>query len=325
MTTERTDTQMFSDDELRRRLDAWVAAGIVRSDQATRIATFEAAGERAGRSRLGPLTEAISYLGIVLALAAMFATWGQMTDMPGARLALTGLSTLALVVAGWFLTRSQDAGLSRLGAAAWLLATGTVAFAITDVFRLGEDTLPEAAAAAIGAAMATVGWAGYATRHHVITHVAAFIGTVALAAGLGVLVARASGPTPVGVALLVVGAGWYALSGKLVAPVIGVGLASAALVFAPTMFFEDALQAGLLLGVAIAAATTALGIRSEGWLGLAVGGVALFGYTTGAIVRFFGDSLGAPLALLIAGVSLLGAAFVITRLRRPRRGPAPSA
>jgi hypothetical protein len=95
-------------------------------------------------------------------------------------------------------------------------------------------------------------------------------------------------------------------------------MASLALVIAPTFFFEQALGAALLLGVGVAVATTALGLRSEGWLGLVVGGVGLFGYITGAIVRFFGESLGAPLALLIAGVLLLGVAFAITRWRRPR-------
>jgi hypothetical protein len=178
----------------------------------------------------------------------------------------------------------------------------------------------------IGVTMAVVGWLGYLIRHHPITHVGAFAGTVgfAIAAPLVSSTAVGSGqPHWIGVALAGVGIAWYLASPRLAGPEVGPTLATGALVVAPLFGVEAPLFGmdratglALVLGVAVSAVAVALGIRAAGWGGLAIGGVALFGYSTAAIVHFFGDAIGAPLSLLIAGGLLLIVAVAVTRLRR---------
>jgi hypothetical protein len=305
-------------------------------DQAERIRAFEgaAASPEASAPGLSPAIEAIAYLGVVLALAAMFAAWGQLDEGTG-RVMLTGLSTLGLALAGWVLGRGPDTSFRRLGATLWLLATGTVAFATADSYLAASETedLPDVASFGVGVSMAVVGWLGYAFRPHAVTHLAAFAGTAAAGVGLALWIAGDDEPASMGVALFVLGAIWYRLADRLASPAVGKAMATFALVLAPlfvrfiTIDDSDAPTSfALLLGVGVAAVTTALGIRARGWGGLAIGGVALFCYSTAAIVHFFGDTLGAPVALLLAGVLMLGVAVVVTRLRgRGRPGASGSA
>jgi hypothetical protein len=320
MTPMRTRLPVNGRDDLERHLGAWVGAGLMAEEQAARIRAFEA-GHRPARtsgSRLGTVGEAVTYLGVVLALAAMFTLWGQLDEGSGTRLLLTAGATVLLAGVGTVLVRSVDPGFVRIGSVLWLLATGTVAFATIDALLLSGNTPEDVATMAIvGASMAAVGWGGYALRPNAATHVAAFAGTATLAVGVGLWIGDEE-PAPAGAALIALAVGWYLAAPRLAAPMVGLGLASLAGVFAPTMFVEASEDVAVLLGVALSAVITVLGSRSAGSVGLAIGGAALFGYTTAAIVRFFGESLGAPLALLIAAVLLLGIVFGLTRLRRPK-------
>lgn len=317
---------MPPDPDLEARLERWTSAGLITPEQADRIGLF-AANEAPPHGKLTPGTEAISYLGVVLALAAMFATWGQLETRDGARLVLTGLTTLGLAGAGWILARSPDGSLARLGAILWLLATGTVAFATVDAYLLaGDPDLPEVVPLAVGVAMAVVGWTSYAIRQQAISHVAAFAGTATTAVGMALWLAGEDEPGAIGASLLALGIAWLFAARVMVAPAAGITLAAGAVAVAPTFFAEAATGPALLLGIVLGATTTVVGLRGAGWGGLAIGGVALFGYTTAAIVHFFGETIGAPLALLSGGVLLLGVAIAVSRLRRPQGGgSAPSA
>ena len=270
---------------------------------------------------------------MVLALAATFALWAQLDPGTWERAVLTVGVTVVACMAGWILGSGEDPGLGRLGATLWLLATGLAAFGAASVLqaiepgRVTQGDVDEPMALAIGVAMAGVGWLGYLIRHHPITHVGAFAGTVALGGAVAVVSSAADGgvqPHWIGVALAGVGIAWYLASPRLAGPQVGPTLATGALVVAPLFGMDRATDLAMVLGVAVSAVAVALGIRAAGWGGLAIGGVALFGYSTAAIVHFFGDTIGAPLSLLIAGALLLIVAVMVTRLRRSPGGPAPN-
>jgi hypothetical protein len=56
---------------------------------------------------------------------------------------------------------------------------------------------------------------------------------------------------------------------------------------------------------------------------LALGTLAMFGYVTSVVVRYFHQSLGVPGALAITGVLILGLAVVTARLMRATHPPKP--
>jgi ABC-type transport system involved in multi-copper enzyme maturation permease subunit len=58
---------------------------------------------------------------------------------------------------------------------------------------------------------------------------------------------------------------------------------------------------------------------------LALGTLAMFGYVTSAVIRYFRQSLGVPAALAITGVLILGLAVVSARLMRAAHPPKPVA
>jgi hypothetical protein len=69
------------------------------------------------------------------------------------------------------------------------------------------------------------------------------------------------------------------------------------------------------LAIATAAAAMAASISVRSTLLLAAGTLALFGYITAAVVRYFLGSLGLPATLAICGVLLISLAVMIARMR----------
>jgi len=82
--------------------------------------------------------------------------------------------------------------------------------------------------------------------------------------------------------------------------------------FAPSIAAEEH---GWLLAVGLASAALlmAFGMSGHNVPLLAIGSVASFAYLTASIVRYFGDTLGVPLALSLVGVLVLALAVTIGR------------
>jgi hypothetical protein len=84
---------------------------------------------------------------------------------------------------------------------------------------------------------------------------------------------------------------------------------------------------GWLYAIAIITAGAAMAVsvplRNTVFLGL--GTVAMFGYVTSVVVRYFRQSLGVPAALSIAGALIIVLAVVTARLMRAARPARPSA
>jgi uncharacterized membrane-anchored protein len=65
-----------------------------------------------------------------------------------------------------------------------------------------------------------------------------------------------------------------------------------------------------------------VGISLPGWSVMIVSAVGLFGYLTATLVHFFEDSLGVPIALLVAAALMVAVAAIVVRVRRPPGNPA---
>jgi hypothetical protein len=72
---------------------------------------------------------------------------------------------------------------------------------------------------------------------------------------------------------------------------------------------------GVILGVATAAALLAMSVRVHSTILLGFGTAGVFVFVPQVIVEFFGDSIGVPLALFVAGVVMLALALLVARLR----------
>jgi hypothetical protein len=77
----------------------------------------------------------------------------------------------------------------------------------------------------------------------------------------------------------------------------------------------DRTSLGVWLGIAVSVGLVAasVSLRHTPMLGLRVAG--LFAFSVWAIGYYFGETIGTPLVLLVAGVVLLAVAFVAARLR----------
>ncbi len=271
------------------------------------------------------------YLGILLAAAAAFALWTQFKDDPTdpTRLWLSVGTALVLLAAGWPVGRSEDRAMQRIGATLWLLGTIAVGFATLDgyVVASGAGELPDVTTFAVGVAVLVVGGGAYLLRPKAATQVAAFLGVATTVIGLPtwLLADPDTRSWVTAIALLLLGSSWLALDGlgRLSPARVGGVLAAIAVIVAPMFPFavaEGRSGSALLVGVAGSAALLVAGVRLAGWAGTALAGLGLFGYLTGAILHFFGETVGAPLALLIGAVVLLGVAFGFVRLGRSARG-----
>lgn len=52
---------------------------------------------------------------------------------------------------------------------------------------------------------------------------------------------------------------------------------------------------------------------------LATGGIGLFVFATMIVMRHFAEQIGVPLALLVSGIALIGAAILVARLHPPTK------
>lgn len=305
--------------EIRDRLARWVAAGLISQEQATRIEQFErpAAPPPGARHRVPLIAEALGYLGGALALVAAIIvvqdfwadleTWG--------RLSLLGVATLALLVAGLWVRGSGNPAIERLASFLWALAVGGAAFwggiLAADTFDAGEEVTALVASGGALALAAPLWW----LERRVLQQVAMFAAVLAtlLAAGFNI---RGFPEELAGLVVWGVGVTWAFLTwgGLLRPPRAGYALGSAAAVLGPQFAFVDDTAWPLLLGLATAGTLLAfsVAIRQLILLGFAAAGVFL--YTPQAVFRWFGDTVGAPVALFLTGVLLLGAALVTARL-----------
>lgn len=300
-------------------LRRWVAAGLLDETQALAITNFES-DRRAARTppRLSPAIEALAYVGGVLLTVGTGMLVGRFWDDMGtaAHLAIVGAAAVVAGVVGG-LVGEDDPVTWRLRGFLWTLSAGGAgAFAGLFVFEV-LDRIGEPVAFATAATIAVVSAAMWRRRDRPLQHVATFI---ALVVSTGVLIAWIDDVNPaawIGLAFWILGAAWATASWRLIVPpaAIGFPLGVALTLVGAGVIGGRYDWLGPLVGLATATAWTAIGIGVNEVLALGPGLVGTFVFLPWTLGRFFGESLGAPIIVMLSGAVLLVIVAVLWRRR----------
>lgn len=315
-------------DELRERLDAWVEAGLIRRDQADRIADAEAAGP-VGRGKTGAparrgrapyVVEALGYLGATLAAIAGFLAVDQLwPDIPiGAQLGFAAAGAVVLTVAAVLIGTPVEAAIGRLRSVLLVLSTGCLAAFTALLAARVWDVGPRGTLLAC-AAVAT----GYASGWWIrvvapLQHMAAYTSaTVTAGAAASMLDTDIWWP---GVAVWALSAGWALATYRGAFRPQTAGLVGAAVGLLVGAQLTMDLAAGHVLALLTVAGLLAAGVaRRQLWL-LALGAVGVVQVVPQTAARYLPESAAAPLAVFVVGVLLVGVALWLARSSRIRHG-----
>lgn len=305
-------------------LHRWRAAGLLDADQARAIARFEREATiptelpPPPRRRVPVAAEALGYLGGALAVTGLVIVlsryWSDLA--PGARVAISGATALALLGAG-AATRETDPALARLRGVLWLGSTvAAVTCAVVLADALGADD--ERILVLAGGAAATVAGAALwrASRNRPLQQVSCIAGAAVLA---GAAADLALSGFAGGVAVWLVGAAFVALGlwGVTTAPAVDQAAGAIAVVVGGTVMAGNWEAGGLLIGVASVLALLAVAVvprlappATAPW---ALGAVAAVGFvmvvpgTVGYFSQEAGVLTGIVVWLVGVGTTVLGA------------------
>jgi uncharacterized membrane protein len=206
-------------EELERRVDRWVEAGVIGREQGDAILALE----RDGRGRGGRRTvvaEVLGYLGGVLALVAGWVlgaeSWAQLGRW--GRVGVLAVVTGVLLAAGLWLRSDQGRVLPRLASVLWLGAVA--AFAGLLGLLMGGPSDDAFDQASLGVAVGALALAGalYLLERRALQQLALFVALAATMVAAGRQLGW-SWETVEGYGLLVLGAGWLELGRRgLVVP-----------------------------------------------------------------------------------------------------------
>ncbi|MGE5287799.1 MAG: hypothetical protein ACM3ML_11450 [Micromonosporaceae bacterium] len=293
------------------------------------LATEQAAEGEQGTRRISLLTEAVAYIGAILLLAGGVAAigqrWNDIGDW-GHVGALAGAASFFLLV-GIILSRVREPAIQRLVGVAWFLSVigvaGAVGFAAHDVYgNTGRVTV-----LVVGVAVTTYSAVLWLVRRRALQNVALFAGLVVTICGIIVTVAGGTKSPPslvFAVALWGFGLAWAGLGWQRYVEPVWVTIPSGVILALIAPSFAVGEHGWVYaIGIVTAAAAMAASVPLRNTPLLALGTLAMFGYVTSAVVRYFRESLGVPAALAITGVLIIGLAVVTARLMRAAHPPKP--
>lgn len=318
--------------DLSPELREWVEEGLISPDQAEAIARHRERREAAAgplvvklgvEQRVPLLGEALGYVGATLAAVAagilLAEYWDRMAY--GLRLGVAAALTLALLGVGAVLRDAAAPAAQRLAGFAWAIAIAGAAWTVVlvtgdDGFGLRDDAI--ATSASLSAlVVAMVLWRLRARwQQHGVT----FATAEASALSLLTLMPGDASPMLYGLTFAGVGGLWLALAELHVVKPVAIGrwfgllALLAGMRVAPT---DEYVGIGLTLGLTLTIALLAGGVLAGRPLYLGFGAAAVFLFVPHAVFHFFGDTIGAPAALLVIGFVLLGLALLVVRGRRP--------
>jgi hypothetical protein len=286
-------------------------------------------GRAAGRApgaRLGWLAEAAAYAGAALVLIAGAVLVGQQWEELGRSGRVAVLSAVAVVLAAAG-TAVATAGTGDVRAhrrpghaARRRLASTLLTGAVAAVAGTAAVLVPSAPVLAAGIAAVVTVLAAQFLAPSAVTETAA-LGSVCLLAG-AVLAEAGASAVPTVLTFAAVGAGWLLLAraGAFTVPTLATVLGVTVLTCAgATGAFTEApvRTVGLVLLAAQAAGCLAAFIRAGRWPAAAAAVAAL----VLLVLRVTGDSLGPVVAVLIAGLVLLGGGAALLLVRPGRAAP----
>ncbi|HEX6257600.1 MAG TPA: DUF2157 domain-containing protein [Euzebyales bacterium] len=303
-----------------------VAQKIITEQQARQIADIRAGTPEAPTVRAAgwvrPLVaEALGYVGGALALLSSVILieqyWAELP--PWGRVTLLAATAVGLLTAG-ALVRVRDGPLDRLRGFLWLLSAvavgGTVAIGLTEYTALQDSELM----LATGVAVAVYGVVLWLARTASLQQLVVFAAVLtAVTAGIGA--AEPSWVEATGLAVWMVGMvwAWAAWVGWIRPRRTGLLIGAAAAALGPITVPDDRYGWILAIGLATAGLLVAVSIPAHETVLLGLGVVGIVAYVPRIVFQYFGDTLGAPVSLLITGVVLVAVALTIARAQhRPQ-------
>jgi len=329
------------------QLRDWVAEGLVTPQQAEDLRAFESmraptstyaqapehtvdAARTAAPPRIPIAGEVLGYVGGALAIAALFAIvtqyWHDLGS--GGQLALAGIVSAACMFGGWMLSASEPPQAKRLGG--FLLFVGTAAVGF--FAGLAAEFIPFLHTGSMslvigGATAVAVGFAVWLVRKTSLQLVA-----LSLALAYLVLAAQlqwfADGLIFIGGSYLIIGIIWVILGElQVLSPrTTAWAMGSLAILSAPQIMSFEQWGEGdgyLILGcvVSLALLGAALWLNRGGPLGFGAAGIVI--YVPQLLYELFENTIGVPVALLVAGVLLvmMSAVVIVVRPRLGRIAP----
>jgi hypothetical protein len=290
------------------------------------LAAGQATEGAPGARRISLLTEAVAYVGAILILAGGIAAIGQRwhSFSDWAHVGVLAGAAVFFLLAGVIVRGVREPAIQRLVDVVWFLSVACVAgatgFAAHDVYgNSGPVT-----ALAVGVAVTAYAAVLWLVRRHALQNFAVFAGLVVTVCGLIVTIDSSPPAFAFTLALWGLGLAWAWLGWRRYAEPLWVSVPSGVIL----ALFAPALAVGeygwvYAIGIGTAAAAMAASVPLRNTPLLALGSLAMFGYVTGVVVRYFHESLGVPGALAITGVLILGLAVVTARLMRATHRPKP--
>lgn len=311
-----------------RHIDRWLGESLITESEALALRHFEMQHATEAARRVPMVAEVLAYLGAALALAAGLLLFGNRFEelSRSMRMIVPAVAGVVFFAAGWPLHRHADPSVGRLAGALWLLATGAFAgFMAEALFDVTDQ--PAWALLALGVSVTVFGGALMLAHPTGPTHIGAAAGAAMILPGVVAWWDPADQFVWTGLSFVLFGWLWLALGRtravKPATPAFVVGTVTA--LYGPVIAAgEDFTGEALLIGSGVAVALLVAGVWLRSTPVLALAAIGTFGFLFASILWFLQDTLGAPLALLLGGVSLLVVAWVTLRLGNLTRRRAQS-
>jgi Predicted membrane protein (DUF2157) len=289
---------------------------VIRRDQADAILALEGGGaEPAGRRAV--VVEILGYVGGVLALVAGIVlgaeSWAQLGRW--GRVAVLEAVVAALLGAGWRLRADGGRVLPRLASVLWFAAVAAWAGLLAVLLGGRGDQALSNPSLPVATGSLALAWVLWTLERRALQQVALMVTLVAAIVAEGEWRGWPA-ETISGLGLLGVGAAWLLLGRRrLLQPTrTAEALGAVAAVSGPEVLFAAGSEGWLWAGLAVALGLLVAGSTLGRPVLLGIGAAALVLFLSEVVATWW-RSLGAPLALLLAGLGLVGAAVVLSRLR----------
>jgi len=305
-------------------LNRWAAHDLISPDEAEAILAFESA---ASSPRSGFLAEALGYVGAALAIGAVLVLAGDVwSDLPVAgHLAALGFLSVALLAGGWMTSSKDDPPLQRLSdvllsgtALAVALLTAQVASEIVG----WNDERVTIAGAVLGAIVGGLLWL---RRRHTLELIVAVGALFVVAVDTVSYVVPDPSAILVGSVIWVVGVAVFGAGhfGVLAPRTTALVLGSIGVLVGSQVLATDTSVIPALAAAASAGGLVLYAVHRRDTAVLALGGLGVLMLVPQLAFAVFGESLGAPAALFVAGILLIGIAVGVARAHAGDRRSGP--
>lgn len=263
-------------------LNRWVEAGLVTSEQAEAIRSFEHLGEPAPPRRLTLVAEIATYLGGVIAFAGGAAVVGPNWERLGwgGQVALSLAIAVVAFAAGWRLAGVGEPGTRRISWFLWAVGTGGVGLASASVVSAVDPRNQGWYPFAIGTAVAVVSLALWRNRDRPLQLFTAGVGLLMVLLGSGDLLDVSTWFVASAVWLLAAALGVLAAVGAVQPRLEALAIASIGLMIGSFVFTDVAQTFSAILAVATAGAIVTYAMVDRSIALVAIGVGAFFIATT---------------------------------------------